>query len=127
MFTLQPYSSARRVAVSASICWLMVTIMPMPMSLEISSEPFRFILRASSETVITSMMEISLGMGLARATCFFLTWRDFSRTSSRFLMKGFLLALKNFLEPPFLASSSEVVPPPGAPGRGPGRGPPGPR
>jgi hypothetical protein len=71
ILTLQLYSAASRVAVSASICWLMVTIMPMLMSLEISSEALRFILRASSETVITSMMAISRGTGLIFWLSFF--------------------------------------------------------
>ena len=41
--TLQSYSAARRDAVSESICWLIVTIIPMPMSLWMRSEPLRFI------------------------------------------------------------------------------------
>ncbi len=62
--TLQSYSAASRVAVSESICWLIVTIMPMLMSLGMRSEALRFILRARSETVMTSVMAISFGTGL---------------------------------------------------------------
>ena len=83
ILTLQLYSAASRVAVSASICWLMVTIMPMLISLEMSSEALRFILRASSETVITSMMAISRGTGLIFWLSFFFWLRTFSWCSSK--------------------------------------------
>ena len=76
--TLQSYSAASRDAVSESICWLIVTIIPMAISLWMRSEPLRFILRASSETVIPSVIEISLGTGFAMMTVFFFTWRYFS-------------------------------------------------
>ena len=76
--TLQSYSAASREAVSESICWLMVTIMPIAISLWMRSELFRFIFRASSETVIPSVMAISFGTGFAMITVFFFTWRYFS-------------------------------------------------
>ena len=65
-------------AVSESICWLIVSIIPMAMSLWMRSDPFRFIFLARSATVMPSVMEISLGTGLAMMTVFFFTCRYFS-------------------------------------------------
>ena len=77
-FTLQSYSAASSDAVSESICWLIVSIIPMAMSLWMRSEPLRFIFLARSETVIPSVMAISFGTGLAMITVFFFTCRYFS-------------------------------------------------
>jgi len=122
---LQSNSAASSCAVSESICWFSVTIVPMAMSLWMRSEPLRFIFLARSETVMAPVIEISFGTGFAMMTVFFLTLRLFSSGSAclRFSQSGlFLPFVKNFLPPPaagFLSS-------PGFTGAWPGRGgPPG--
>jgi len=65
IFTSVPYSAASMVAVSASICWFIVTIMPIFMSLWISSDTLRFIFLASSDTEMTSIISMDLGTELA--------------------------------------------------------------
>ena len=76
---------------SASIFWLIVAMTPRAMSFAMSSAGLMFIFLASSETEIDSMMSISLGIAIARASAFFLSCRAFSASSSRLLNEGLRL------------------------------------
>ncbi len=90
---MQPYSSASMVAVSASIFWLIVAMTPRAMSFAMSSAGLMFIFLASSETEMASMMSISFGIAIARASAFFLSCRAFSASSSRLLNEGLRLEM----------------------------------
>ena len=58
------YSAAKRVAVSLSIDWVIVTIWPIDISFAMISLALRFILRAKSLMETVSIMSIDLGTSL---------------------------------------------------------------
>ena len=80
--TSQSYSEASKVAVSASMDWVMETIIPMDMSLAMISEAFRFIFFARSDTEIVSIISMEAGTALAEAACFFFWFLSSKKFSS---------------------------------------------